>query len=84
LLLITFIRQKTVRSHNIFSAEPVISFERQQFIVNEPIFKGDISTLIVPVIRRGDLSEVSEVIVHSKDGSARAGRDYNGFSRGKC
>ena len=39
--------------------------------------------LKVPVIRTGDLSGLSEVVLQSKDGSAEAGRDYNGFSKGK-
>ncbi|XP_033743920.1 LOW QUALITY PROTEIN: extracellular matrix protein 3-like [Pecten maximus] len=61
--------------------KPVIRFADDQFVVNEPIFKEDISRLTIPVVRSGDLSERSEVRVFTKDGSARAGQDYNGFSR---
>ncbi|XP_060078834.1 extracellular matrix protein 3-like [Ylistrum balloti] len=63
------------------SDKPQIQFAEDHFVVNEPIFKEDISRLTIPVVRSGDLSERSEVTVFTKDGSARAGQDYNGFSR---
>ena len=64
-----------------FSA-PVIKFEYNRYTVNEPIIKGDMNILRIPVIRLGDTSGTSEVRVSTKSGSARAGRDFNGYSRG--
>ncbi|KAL4230245.1 FRAS1-related extracellular matrix protein 2 [Mactra antiquata] len=56
---------------------PVIKFEKTQYTVNEPIIKGDITTLSIAVIREGDTSSLSEVRVSTKSGSATASRDFN-------
>ncbi|XP_071125097.1 extracellular matrix protein 3-like [Mytilus edulis] len=61
--------------------EPSIEIPSRQYVVNEPIIKDDIALLKVPVVRTGDLSGLSEIVIMSKDGSAEAGRDYNGFSK---
>lgn len=60
---------------------PEIKFDRSQYTVNEPIIKGDVNILRVPVIRLGDTSGISEVRVSTKSGSASAGRDFNAYSR---
>lgn len=59
----------------------MIKFDRSQYTVNEPIIRGDVNILHVPVIRLGDTSGTSEVRVSTKSGSASAGRDFNAFSR---
>lgn len=64
-----------------FEDAPVIKFEQNRYTVNEPIIKGDVNILRIPVIRLGDISGTSEVRVSTKSGSARAGRDFNGYSR---
>ena len=67
---------------NSIISEPAIEIPNRQYIVNEPIIENDITVLRVPVVRTGDLSGISEVNIMSKDGSAEAGRDYNGFHKG--
>ena len=61
----------------------MIKFEKNRYTVNEPIIKGDTNILRIPVVRLGDTSGTSEVRVSTKSGSARAGRDFNGYSKGK-
>ena len=46
------------------------------------MFEEESSILRVPVIREGDLSETAVVTVNTNDGSADAGKDYNGFFKG--
>ena len=60
----------------------MIRFEYNRYTVNEPIINGDVNILRVPVVRLGDTSGTSEVRVSTKSGSARAGRDFNGYSKG--
>lgn len=38
----------------------------------------------IPILRLGDTSKVSVVRVHTKDGSATSGDDYNPLSEGKA
>ena len=64
-------------------SESVIQFEKTKFSVKEPQLKGETEVLRIPVRRIGDLSHTSVVRVHTRDGSAKAGRDYHGFSKGK-
>lgn len=64
------------------SSEPVIKLSDTKYTVKEPMFKEETSTLRVPVIREGDLSETAIVTINTKDGSADAGKDYNGFFKG--
>lgn len=37
----------------------------------------------IPILRLGDTSKVSLVRVHTKDGSATSGEDYNPLSEGE-
>ncbi|BFZ14656.1 hypothetical protein BsWGS_17695 [Bradybaena similaris] len=59
--------------------QPVIKLSDTKYTVKEPMFKEEASALRVPVIREGDLSETAIVTINTKDGSADAGKDYNGF-----
>ncbi|XP_014777556.1 extracellular matrix protein 3 [Octopus bimaculoides] len=61
--------------------KPVIKFENIEFSVKEPFEYGEVAFVRIPVARYGDLSKTSVVRVHTEDGSAIAGRDYNGISR---
>lgn len=61
---------------------PVIRFDESKYTVFEPMFKGEMEILRIPVIREGDPTETSVVMVHTKDGSAKAGKDYNGLYKG--
>jgi hypothetical protein len=51
-------------------------------MVKEPRKQGSL-ILKVPVVRRGDVSKESIVRVYSRDGSAKSGTDYIGFSDGE-
>ncbi|KAK7098028.1 hypothetical protein V1264_004919 [Littorina saxatilis] len=59
--------------------KPIIQLSDNKFTVREPMFKEESSVLRIPVEREGDLSETAVVTVNTKDGSADAGKDYNGF-----
>ena len=63
-------------------SEPVIKFEKTKYSVKEPFEYGELAYVRIPVARYGDLSQTSVVRVHTKDGSAKAGRDYNRISKG--
>lgn len=63
-------------------SEPVIKFENNKYSVKEPFEYGELAYVRIPVARYGDLSQTSVVRVHTKDGSAKSGRDYNRVSKG--
>ncbi|XP_053312033.1 FRAS1-related extracellular matrix protein 2 [Spea bombifrons] len=58
----------------------IIKFGDTKFSVSEPKEQGQIVVVKIPVIRLGDTSKVSIVRVHTKDGSATSGEDYNPIS----
>uniref|UniRef100_A0AAV2LIU3 Calx-beta domain-containing protein n=1 Tax=Knipowitschia caucasica TaxID=637954 RepID=A0AAV2LIU3_KNICA len=60
--------------------KPVIRFSEIKFSVREPQVKGSIAVVNIPILRLGDTSKVSVVRVHTKDGSATSGEDYNPLS----
>lgn len=51
--------------------------------MREPQIKGDMAIVKIPILRFGDTSKVSVVRVHTKDGSATSGEDYNPLSEGR-
>ncbi|XP_064877235.1 FRAS1-related extracellular matrix protein 2-like [Oncorhynchus nerka] len=59
----------------------VIRFSEPRYTVSEPVAHGEITVLRVAVRRHGDVSRVSVVRVHTKDGSAHSGQDYNPLSQ---
>ena len=61
----------------------MIKFNQLRLKVNEPEFVGEVAILKVPVVRVGDVSQTSVVRVHTKDGTAKSGTDYAGFSKRK-
>ncbi|XP_070554250.1 extracellular matrix protein 3-like [Ptychodera flava] len=61
--------------------KPIIKFSKTTFTVVEPQSDDDIAIVRIPVIRMGDSSQTSIVRVHTKDGSAKSGIDYNPFSQ---
>uniref|UniRef100_A0AAV2K4I5 Calx-beta domain-containing protein n=1 Tax=Knipowitschia caucasica TaxID=637954 RepID=A0AAV2K4I5_KNICA len=63
------------------SDKSVIRFGQSKFSVMEPAQSGQRSTVRVSVQRLGDTSKVSVVRVHTKDGSATSGEDYNPVSQ---
>lgn len=63
--------------------EPIIRFSEIKYSVREPQVKGDVAVVKIPILRFGDTSKVSVVRVHTKDGSATSGEDYNPMSEGK-
>lgn len=64
-------------------SEAIIQFSEIKYSVREPIVKGNLATVKIPILRFGDTSKVSVVRVHTKDGSATSGEDYNPLSEGK-
>ncbi|XP_055493466.1 FRAS1-related extracellular matrix protein 2-like [Leucoraja erinacea] len=58
----------------------VIKFGETKFSVSEPNEPGQIAVVKIPVLRQGDVSKVSIVRVHTKDGSAVSGDDYHPLS----
>lgn len=63
--------------------EPIIRFSEIKYSVREPQVKGDVAIVKIPILRVGDTSKVSVVRVHTKDGSATSGEDYNPLSEGE-
>ncbi|KAG8007986.1 FRAS1-related extracellular matrix protein 2 [Nibea albiflora] len=61
--------------------KPIIRFLGTKFSVSEPKESGAVATVSIPVVRVGDTSKVSVVRVHTKDGSAISGEDYNPVSQ---
>ncbi|XP_033942134.1 FRAS1-related extracellular matrix protein 3 [Pseudochaenichthys georgianus] len=59
---------------------PIIRFSEIKYSVREPQVKGDLAIVKIPILRVGDTSKVSLVRVHTKDGSATSGEDYNPLS----
>lgn len=62
--------------------EPIIRFSEIKYSIREPQVKGDMAIVKIPILRLGDTSKVSVVRVHTKDGSATSGEDYNPLSEG--
>uniref|UniRef100_A0A669EDI1 Fras1 related extracellular matrix 3 n=1 Tax=Oreochromis niloticus TaxID=8128 RepID=A0A669EDI1_ORENI len=60
--------------------KPIIRFSEIKYSVREPQVKGDVAIVKIPILRFGDTSKVSVVRVHTKDGSATSGEDYNPMS----
>ncbi|KAG7461729.1 hypothetical protein MATL_G00194240 [Megalops atlanticus] len=60
--------------------KPIIRFSEIKYSVREPQVPGGIAVVKIPVVRVGDTSKVSLVRVHTKDGSATSGEDYNPLS----
>ncbi|XP_077574702.1 FRAS1-related extracellular matrix protein 3 [Stigmatopora nigra] len=60
--------------------KPIIRFSEIKFSVREPQVKGEAAYVKIPVLRTGDASKMSVVRVHTKDGSATSGEDYNPLS----
>ncbi|NXV33419.1 FREM2 protein, partial [Rissa tridactyla] len=60
--------------------KPVIKFSEMKHSIQEPQEPGGIALVRIHVLRLGDSSKVSVVRVHTKDGSATSGEDYNPMS----
>ncbi|XP_059153308.1 extracellular matrix protein 3-like [Physella acuta] len=58
---------------------PLIKLAERRFSVKEPMFKGEVNYLKIPVIRKGDVSQTAIVTINSKDVTATSGKDYMGF-----
>lgn len=61
----------------------MIKFSEIKHSIQEPQEPGGIALVRIHVLRLGDSSKVSVVRVHTKDGSATSGEDYNPVSEGK-
>uniref|UniRef100_A0A671KDL8 Fras1 related extracellular matrix 3 n=1 Tax=Sinocyclocheilus anshuiensis TaxID=1608454 RepID=A0A671KDL8_9TELE len=59
----------------------IIRFAEIKYSVREPQLPGEIAVAKIPVLRQGDTSKVSVVRIHTKDGSATSGEDYNPLSQ---
>ncbi|KAK9398840.1 FRAS1-related extracellular matrix protein 2 [Crotalus adamanteus] len=60
--------------------KPMITFSEVKYNIQEPQQPGEIAVLKISVLRLGDTSKVSIVRIHTKDGSAASGEDYNPMS----
>eukprot|EP00079_Xenopus_tropicalis_P012743 XP_002940127.2 PREDICTED: FRAS1-related extracellular matrix protein 3 [Xenopus tropicalis] len=60
--------------------KPIIRFSEIKYSIQEPQESGEIAVVKIPVLRIGDNSKVSIVRIHTKDGSATSGEDYNPLS----
>ncbi|XP_068134549.1 FRAS1-related extracellular matrix protein 3 [Hyperolius riggenbachi] len=60
--------------------KPIIRFSEVKYSVKEPQEAGEVTMVKIPVLRLGDSSKVSIVRIHTKDGSATSGEDYNPLS----
>ncbi|XP_075470485.1 FRAS1-related extracellular matrix protein 3 [Ascaphus truei] len=60
--------------------KPIIKFSEIKYSIQEPQETGEIAVVKIPVLRLGDTSKVSIVRIHTKDGSATSGEDYNPLS----
>ncbi|KAG7265032.1 hypothetical protein CRUP_030417 [Coryphaenoides rupestris] len=61
--------------------KPIIRFAETKFSLSEPKEAGGTAVVRIPLVRLGDTSKVSVVRVHTKDGSAVSGEDYNPISQ---
>ncbi|XP_041034399.1 FRAS1-related extracellular matrix protein 3 [Carcharodon carcharias] len=61
--------------------KPIIKFSETKYSIQEPQESGELAIVTIPVLRLGDASKVSIVRVHTKDGSATSGEDYNPLSK---
>ncbi|CAL8363343.1 unnamed protein product [Lota lota] len=61
--------------------KPIIRFAETKFSLSEPKEAGSTALVRIPLVRLGDSSKVSLVRVHTKDGSAVSGEDYNPISQ---
>lgn len=79
-----FLMSLSHRKQNYFStSESIIRFAEIKYSVREPQLPGEIAVVKIPVLRQGDTSKVSVVRIHTKDGSATSGEDYNPLSQGQ-
>ncbi|XP_026524411.1 FRAS1-related extracellular matrix protein 3 [Notechis scutatus] len=60
--------------------KPMIKFSDVKYNIQEPREPGEMAVLKIPILRLGDTSKVSIVRIHTKDGSATSGEDYNPMS----
>jgi hypothetical protein len=64
--------------------EPAVQFGSDKLKISEPKVPGKSpAKLQVELVRTGDVSSASVVQVFSKDGSAKAGKDYEAVNRGE-
>ncbi|GAB6022620.1 hypothetical protein CHUAL_006715 [Chamberlinius hualienensis] len=59
----------------------VVGFDKSQYYTKQPKEIGQLSIVEVVITRQGDISITSTFRVHTKDGSATSGKDYNGLSK---
>ncbi len=71
------------KQNSFSTAESIIRFAEIKYSVREPQLPGEIAVVNIPVLRQGDNSKVSVVRIHTKDGSATSGEDYNPLSQGQ-
>ncbi|XP_074649930.1 FRAS1-related extracellular matrix protein 2-like [Tubulanus polymorphus] len=71
----------TVITINDERDKAVIGFGKRQYVVKEPSNSNSRKYLRIPLKRMGDLSKTSVVRVFTRDGSAKSGMDYSGFTQ---
>ncbi|MGH0133017.1 UNVERIFIED_CONTAM: hypothetical protein FKN15_022782 [Acipenser sinensis] len=73
-------QKETVISIKDEGDKSIIKFSEVKYSIKEPQEAGEKAVVKIPVLRLGDTSKVSIVRVHTKDGSATSGEDYNPMS----
>ncbi|XP_063314539.1 FRAS1-related extracellular matrix protein 3 [Pelobates fuscus] len=73
-------KKETLMKIKDLEDKPVIKFSEIKYSIQEPQEIGEIAVVKIPVQRIGDSSKVSIVRIHTKDGSATSGEDYNPLS----
>ncbi|XP_063776484.1 FRAS1-related extracellular matrix protein 3 [Pseudophryne corroboree] len=73
-------QNETLMKINDVEDKPIIRFSEVKYSIKEPQEVGEIAVVKILVLRIGDSSKVSIVRIHTKDGSATSGEDYNPLS----
>ncbi|XP_053316906.1 FRAS1-related extracellular matrix protein 3 [Spea bombifrons] len=73
-------QKETVVKIKDLEDKPIIKFSEMKYNIQEPQEVGEIAVVKIAILRLGDSSKVSIVRIHTKDGSATSGEDYNPLS----
>ncbi|GIX86266.1 FRAS1-related extracellular matrix protein 2, partial [Caerostris extrusa] len=74
-------RNATIVTIKDINDKSVIRLQKNRYTIKEPQNSKESSILQISVLRTGDLSKLSLVRAHTKDGSAKSGLDYVPYSK---
>lgn len=61
----------------MFVLEPRVEFEHPSYSIHEPSITDQLASVLVKVVRMGDVHQTVSVRCSTRDGSANSGVDYN-------